>query len=382
MHTHTNSVYWGPSHPSHSCNSGGLFEVFFFGSLRADQRKVRDDTRGNAEGAATYNYWSRFAVVVPTKVDPVSSPGSVKWTSGMNVSSTSISNSEDRMSIPSVPDTASIQTPLGILTYEVLLKSLFSSPKNELDHTWCRNSRDTERQGTSSRRQSGGNETQDTERESRESLSTLDAISNVGVKPPKKGRNLRALRRFGIAALATGKCLPSLRRKRIGGVSGQGSGESFDAAPSMENARPSLEPGSEGRASINVPKRNESNKDRGLRRRTPNQGPKPSPAPLLSPPRTYAWGGRRSGLHTPPATPRSASTGELAVTAWRSVSGAVSPSTRGGETEIYRKQSRSTKRVTVHKIFDVASGTVRAERFTDYSECEETRIVLRGRPSE
>lgn len=285
------------------------------------------------------------------------------------------------MSIPTVPDTASIQTPLGILTYEVLLKSLFSSPKNELDHRWCRNSRDTEGQGTSSRRQSGGNDTQDTEHNNRGSLSTIDAISNIGVNPPKKWYNLRALRRFGIAALATAKNLPSLRRKRSGGVSGQGSGGSSDAAPSVENDRPSLEGGSEGRASISVPKRNKSNKGRGLRRRTPNQGPKPSPAPLLSPPRTYARGGRSSGLYTPPATPRSASTGELAVTAWRSVSGALSPPTRGGGTEIYRKKSRSTKRVTVHKIFDAASGTVRAERLSDYSECEETRIALRGRPS-
>lgn len=299
----------------------------------------------------------------------------------MNVSSTSISDSEDHTSIPIVPDTALIQKPLGILTYEVLLKTLFSSPKNELDHRWCRNSRDSERHSGHSRRQSRGNETQGTDNESRDSLSALDAISNSEVNPPGKRHNLRALRRFGIAALATRKCLPSLRRKRSGDANGQQNGDSFDAAPRMENARPSLARGPTGPGTLSVPKRNESNKDRGLRRRTPNQRPKSPPAPLLSPPRTFARRGRSSGLHTPPATPRSSNTGELAVTAWRSISGALNQSTPGSATEIYRKESRSTKRVTVHKFFDGASGTVRAERFTDYSECEETRIVLRGGPS-
>lgn len=299
----------------------------------------------------------------------------------MNVSSTSLPESEGRMSIPTVPDTASIETPLGILTYEVLLKSLFSSPKNELDHRWCPNSRDTESQGTRSRRQSRGNEIQDTEHNSRENLSTLDDISKIRPNSPKKGHNFGALRRLGIAVLAMGKYLPSLRRKRSGVVSGQGSGESSDAAPNVEHARPSLERGSESRASIGVPKRNEGNKGRGIRRRTPNQGPKPSPGPLLAPPRTHARDGGNSGLHTPPATPRSASASELAVTAWRSVSGTFRPSTRRSGTEIYRKKSQSTKRVKVHKIFNLASGTLRAERFTDYSECEETRTVVNGRPS-
>ena len=380
MHASIGSVCRRSSYPTRSGNSGWLLEVFFTGCLRADQYKVRNSTPRNAKAAATYENRNRFAVVIPAKDESVSTPASIKWTSGMNISSTSLSDPEDRMGIPTVSDTASIQTPLGIMTYEVLLKGLFSSPKNELDHRWCRNSRDTERQGKSSRRQSRGDETQATDNDSHDSLSTIGAISHSGVNPPGKGHNLRALRRFGFTALVSGKCLPSFRRKRGGDVKGTHNRDSFDAGSHMENARPSLEQELEEPAMVRVPKRNERNKYCGLRRRTPNQGPKSSPGPLRSPPRAVARRGASSGLHAPPATPQSPSTGETAVTAWRGISGALSPSTpaQGGEREIYRKESRTTKRVTVHKFLDAASGTVRAERFTDYSECEATRIVLRG----
>ena len=152
------------------------------------------------------------------------------------------------MSIPTVSDTASIQTLLGILTYEVLVNGFVSSPKSELDHTWCRTSRDTERYDDSSSRPTCGNEAQATDNENRDGLSSLHAssasghdaerrddnscrpscgneaqatdtenqdglssihvISDSGVKPPGKWHNLRALGRSNITALLTGRHRP------------------------------------------------------------------------------------------------------------------------------------------------------------------------------
>lgn len=337
MHTRYYSVCRGSSYLSHSGDSGRLLQIFCTGGVRAERYKVRNDTYDKAQGAATYETWSRFAVVIPKKEESVSTPASIKWTSGMNLPSTSLSDSEDRMGIPTVSDTALIQTPMGILSYEVLLRDLFSSPINELDHTWCRNSQESERQSGNSHGKGRSTEKQEAENESPDSHSTADgvpdniptpdgvatrngvpdshstpaavpdslstlgdvpdslptpgdvpdslstpgdvpgsvstpgAVLNNGVNPPGKGHNLRALKRFGIAALATGKYLPSFRGKRNGNVEDPYGGDPFDGASCMENARRSLEREQQGPATLTVPKKVKSKKYLGIRRRTPTR---------------------------------------------------------------------------------------------------------------
>lgn len=220
------------------------------------------------------------------------------------------------MSIPTVSDTASIQTPLGIVTYGVLFSGFFSSPKSELDHTWCRTSRDTERHHDSSSRPSCGNEAQATndgnrdgfsslhaisasgddigrhddsgcepscgngahatDNENRDGLSSLHAISDSEIKPPEKLHNLRAFGRSNITTLFTGRNLPSPLRKRTGDVNGTHNGDPFDNASRIENAHESLEQEQEqeGPETLTVPKRCQRKKYRGLRHRTPVPGPR------------------------------------------------------------------------------------------------------------
>ena len=341
MHTRYYSACRGPSHLSHSGHSGRLLQIFCTGGVRAERHKVRNDACDDAEEAATYETWSRFAVVIPKKDESVSTPASIKWTSGMNLPSTSRSDPEDRMGISTVSDTALIQTPVGILSYEVLLKDLFSSPMNELDHTWCRDSGETERRSGNSRRKGRSTEKHEVENESPDSHSTPDGVSdshsspavvpdglstpgdvpnslptfgdvpdslstpadvpdslstpgdvpdslstpddvpnslptpgavpNSAVNPPGKGHNLRAPKRFGIAALAIGKYLPSFRGKRNGNVEDTYGADPFDGASRMENAHRSLDREQEGPATLTVPQKAKSKKYLGIRRRTPTR---------------------------------------------------------------------------------------------------------------
>ena len=63
---------------------------------------------------------------------------------------------------------------------------------------------------------------------------------------------------------------------------------------------------------------------------------------------------------------------------WRSISNALSYATQSSATEAYRGKVGWREKVTAQEAFDVGSGRLRAERFTDFSEDEETRVVLRG----
>ena len=311
---------------------------------------------------AAYENRSRFAVVLPTKNGSVSASGSIKWTSGMNLSRpTSLSDSEDPDAIPTVSDTAVIQTPLGIVTIDVLLRSLFS--RTERYHkAW-------------SDPNSGG----EIPEEGQGNLPTrlgIEILSSTRAEMEGKGHNLRTLRNRGFAALGTAALRRSLRKKRQNEEN-----QAFNAAPLLENARPGQDDGREESPRLIVPKHGgHNNKSFGLRRRTPNQGLNinTSPVPLTSPPKTPERRGGVRGPYTPPDTPRSASAGVLHMATWRSISNALSYASQSSATEAYRGKVGWREKVTAQEAFDGGSGRMRAETFTDFSEDEETRVVLRG----
>ena len=146
----------------------------------------------------------------------------------MNLSPpTSLSDSEDPDPIPTVSDTAFIQTPLGIVTIDVLLRCLFS--RTERYHkAW-------------SDPNSGG----ESPEEGQGNLPTrlgIEILSSTRAEMEGKGHNLRTLRNRGFAALGTAALRRSLRKKRQNEENGaHKNGEPFNAAPLLENARPGQE---------------------------------------------------------------------------------------------------------------------------------------------